>query len=82
MIFLWRGLLLHWENYQVKKLGPSLRSLGQKLYKLGGSIQGDLFVEDRRKDIIHVFNSCTITEMCSSIRKQVSEIAQIRMDSS
>jgi hypothetical protein len=48
MIFIWRGLLLHWENFQVKTLGPSLRSIGQKLYRTGASIQGEYFAEDRR----------------------------------
>ncbi len=48
MIFLWRGLLLHYENFQVRKLGPSLRSLGQIVYKFGAKVQGDMFKEDRR----------------------------------
>ena len=48
MIFIWRGLLLHWENFQVKRLGPSLRTIGQKLYRAGASIQGDYFTEDKR----------------------------------
>lgn len=48
MIFIWRGLLLHWENFQVKRLGPALRSVGQKLYRSGASIQGEYFTEDRR----------------------------------
>ncbi len=52
MNFLWRGLLLHWENYEVKRLGPSIRKLGQRVYKLGASIQGDYFKEDRRKYIL------------------------------
>lgn len=52
MIFLWRGLLLQWENYETKKLGPALRSMGQKLYKLGATMQGDYFKEDRRKKIL------------------------------
>lgn len=51
MIFLWRGLLLHWENYQVKSLGPKLRSIGQTLYKLGGSIQGESFNDEKRNNI-------------------------------
>ncbi len=49
MIFLWRGLLLHYENYQTKRLGPILRKAGQKLYKFGAKIQGDRFKEDTRK---------------------------------
>jgi hypothetical protein len=48
MIFIWRGLLLNWENFQIKKLGPTLRSIGQKLYITGASIQGEYFTEDRR----------------------------------
>jgi hypothetical protein len=54
MIFIWRGLLLHWENFQVKKLGPSLRSIGQQLYRSGATIQGDYFTEDRRKLILKI----------------------------
>jgi hypothetical protein len=48
MIFIWRGLLLQWENFQVKKLGPTFRSIGQKLYRTGATIQGDYFKEDTR----------------------------------
>ena len=50
MQFLWRGLLLHYENYQSKRLGPLIRSAGQKLYKFGAKIQGDRFQQDRRKN--------------------------------
>ena len=56
MIFLWRGLLLQYENYQVKTLGPSLRKFGQKMYKFGAKIQGDMFKEDRCKYNSNIIN--------------------------
>jgi len=49
MIFLFRGLLLQYENFQTKRLGPSLRSIGQTLLKTGARLQGEYFQEDRRK---------------------------------
>jgi hypothetical protein len=50
MIFLWRGLLLHYENYQARTLGPNLRKMGQRVYHFGAKLQGDMFKEDRRKN--------------------------------
>lgn len=47
-MFLSRGLLLKWENFQVTKLGPSLRSIGQRLIKMGATIQGEYYRDERR----------------------------------
>jgi hypothetical protein len=66
MNFVWRGLLLRWENYEVKKLGPKLRYYGQKIYKLGAKIQGDFFQEDRRIIILKfLINSCPLLKISS-----------------
>lgn len=49
-MFFSRALLLHMENVQRKYMAPGLRSLGQRLYRLGGKIQGDSFVEEKRNN--------------------------------
>lgn len=43
-----RALLLQYDKFQFRFIGPQLRKLGQRMYKLGASLQGDLFHEDRR----------------------------------
>ena len=43
-----RALLLQYDKFQHRFLGPQLRKVGQRLYKLGASLQGELFHEDRR----------------------------------
>lgn len=43
-----RAILLQYDKFQHNFLGPQLRKLGQRLYRFGASVQGDLFNEDRR----------------------------------
>ena len=47
-MFFSRAILLQYEKLQQRVIGPQLRSLGQRLYKFGANLQGDLFHEDRR----------------------------------
>ena len=49
MNFLLRGIILRADNFRITKVGPLFRTMGQKLYKIGAYVQGDLFVEDDRK---------------------------------
>ena len=53
-MFVAKGLLLQWEHHQKKTFGPALRLLGQRLIKLGGSIQGELLSTDRRKILLNL----------------------------
>ena len=65
-MFFSRALLLQYDKFQIKFIGPQLRRLGQRLYKYGASIQGDLFHEERR-NYSYLLSSCSIFEMCSDL---------------
>lgn len=54
MQFVWRGLILRWENYQIKKIGPRLRSVGQTMLKFGQSLQGD-YLNDDKCNLFYIF---------------------------
>lgn len=43
-----RGLLFYWENFQRATFGPALRTLGQRILKIGNNVQGELLNADRR----------------------------------
>jgi|LauGreDrversion4_2_1035121.scaffolds.fasta_scaffold2721036_2 hypothetical protein len=38
---------MKFENFKANRLANSLRSVGQKIYKFGSKVQGDMFKEDR-----------------------------------
>lgn len=45
-----RGLFFYWEHFQRSCFGPSMRTIGQKVFKIGNSIQGEFLNTDRRKN--------------------------------
>ncbi len=53
-MFFTRGLLLQYENFQKKLLGPIIRNLGQNLYRYGARVQNEFFHEDRRNYLLTI----------------------------
>jgi hypothetical protein len=46
-----RGLLFYVEHFQRATFGPKMRSIGQKIIKIGNNLQGEFLNNDRRKKI-------------------------------
>jgi len=45
-----RGLFFYWENFQRASFGPAMRTLGQRLLKIGNNFQGEFLNTDRRNN--------------------------------
>ena len=43
-----RGLFFYWENFQRATFGPAMRTIGQRILKIGNSVQGEFLNNDRR----------------------------------
>jgi len=56
-----RGLFFYWENFQRATFGPTMRTLGQSILKVGNSVQGEFLNNDRcnlnRKSLQYFFLS-------------------------